>query len=112
MPFDERLSNSTFSHCNKEVRFHLILAAKVFESEVDQSLSNLFSRPPQTGLRGHAYRIQQAPSRLRRRGGVFLCVLRKYIYIQIYPNKVYGLGRSQRGTNNHNVNRKWNTEES
>ncbi len=40
--------------------------------------SEFFLRPPRAGLRGHAYRLLQGPSRLRRRSGAFSVRVVKY----------------------------------
>ncbi len=49
----------------------------MFKGEVDLN-PEFFLRPPRAGLRGHTYRLLQAPSRLRRRNGTFSVRVVKY----------------------------------
>ncbi len=72
VPYEERLCQfNLFSLERRRLRADLIQAFKIFKIEVDLNPSEFFLRPPQTGLRGHTYRLLQEPSRLRRRSGAF-----------------------------------------
>ncbi len=70
VPDEERLRQlNLFSLERRHLRSYLILAFNISKGKVGLSKSDLFLRPPQTGLRGHTYRLLQGPSRLRRRSG-------------------------------------------
>ncbi len=69
---EERLRQlNLFSLQRRHLRADPILAFNIFKAEVDLSPSDVFLRPPRTGLRGHTYRLLQWQSHLRRRGGAF-----------------------------------------
>ncbi len=72
VPYEERLRQlNPFSLDRRRPRADLILAFKIFKGEVDLNLSEFFLRPPRAGLGGHTYRLQQGPSRPRRRSSSF-----------------------------------------
>ncbi len=71
-PYEERLRQLTlFSLERRRLRAELILDFRIFKGEVGLSPSDFLPRPSRAGLRGHAYRLLQGQSRLRRRGGAF-----------------------------------------
>ncbi len=79
VPYEERLRQlNLFPLERRRLRADLILAFKIFKGEVDLNPSEFFLRPPRAGLRGHAYRLLQGPSRLRRRSGAFSVRVVKY----------------------------------
>ncbi len=79
VPYDGRLRQlNLFSLESRRLRADLILAFNIFKGEVHLNPSEFFLRPPRAGLRGHTYRLLQAPSRLRRRSGAFSVRLVKY----------------------------------
>ncbi len=79
VPYEERLRQlNIFSLERRRLRADLILSFKIFKGEVDLNPSEFFLHPPQAGLRGHAYRLLQGPSRLRRRSGAFSVRVVKY----------------------------------
>ncbi len=79
VPYEERLRQlNLFSLERRRLRADLILAFKIFKGEVDLNPSAFFLRPPRAGLRGHAYRLLQGPSRLRRKSGAFSVRVVKY----------------------------------
>ncbi len=58
VPYEERLRQcNSFSLERKRLRADLIPAFRIFKGVSDLSPSDFLLRPPQTGLRGHAYRI-------------------------------------------------------
>ncbi len=72
VPYEERLRQlDLFSLERRRLRADLILVLKIFKGENDLNPSEFFLRPPRAGPRGHAYRLLQGPSRLRRRSGAF-----------------------------------------
>ncbi len=79
VPHEERLRQlNLFSLERRRLRTDLIQAFKIFKGEVDLNPSEFFLRPPRAGLRGHAYRLLQGPSRRRRRSGAFSVRVVKY----------------------------------
>ncbi len=79
VPYEERLRQlNLFSLERRRLRADLILAFKSFKGEVDLNPAEFFLRLPRAGLRGHAYRLLQGPSRLRRRSRVFSVRVVKY----------------------------------
>ncbi len=98
VPYEERLRQlNLFPLEPRCLRADLILAFKIFISEVDPNPSDFFLRPPRAGLRGHIYRLLQWPSRLRCRGGAFSVRVEKYwnrlpahLVLSIYLKKTAG----------------------
>ncbi len=72
VPHEERLHQlNLFSPERRRLQADLILAFKIFKSEVDLNPADFFLHPPRARLRGHIYQLLQWPSRLRRRSGAF-----------------------------------------
>ncbi len=71
-PYEERLRQlKLFSLEYRRLRADLILSFKIIKGEVHLNPSEFFLRPTRADLQGHIYRLQQGPSRLRRRSGAF-----------------------------------------